>query len=159
VPPKVLAAARALMCILCIVIIGFSASESISAGQSFGRWLSFLTNWTWVLCLFVLFPALGVSLYFIKASPPAALQPSLYMRVHWIMWEMAGAATAPLPHSCPPPTPLSAALSLTITILFWALVYKPNGSAVRFSVGHAASNMSPTLGAISSPFLVCFKSL
>lgn len=98
VPPKVLAAARAMMCNLCIIIIGFNASESISAGQSFGRWLSFLTNWTWVLCLFVLFPALGVSLYFIRAPPSTALQPSAWMRVHWIMWEMAGiVTTAPHP--------------------------------------------------------------
>lgn len=114
VSPRVLAAARTIMCILCIVIIGFDASGSLSAGQSFGRWLSFLTSWTWVLCLFVLFPALCVSLYFLKFSNPVAAPCNSWMRLHWIMWEMA------------------ASLSLTITILFWALVYKPDG-IVRFS--------------------------
>jgi hypothetical protein len=101
------------MCILCVIIIGFDANGSISAGQSFGRWLSFLTSWTWVLCLFVLFPGLVISLYFLRPSPSsaditatvAAAQPptgnaaasrqrtALWMRIHWVMWEMAGAVT------------------------------------------------------------------
>lgn len=85
------------MCILCIVIIGFDASGSISSGQSFGRWLSFLTSWTWVLCLFVLFPALSISLYYIKTEPPATASCNAWMRLHWIMWEMAGWTPPPLP--------------------------------------------------------------
>ncbi len=95
-PPKVLAATRFLMCILCTVIIGFDASGSISSGQSFGRWLSFLTSWTWVLCLFVLFPALAISLYYIKVAPPATSSCNAWMRLHWIMWEMAGWTPPPL---------------------------------------------------------------
>jgi len=85
------------MCILCTVIIGFDASGSISSGQSLGRWLSFLTSWTWVLCLFVLFPALAISLYYIKAGPPATASCNAWMRLHWIMWEMAGFTPPPLP--------------------------------------------------------------
>lgn len=83
--PRALAALRALMCVLYVIIIVF---QSIGSEETFGRWLSFLTNWTWVLCLFVLFPALFISLYFLKYQPPASTKT--WMRVHWIMWEMAG---------------------------------------------------------------------
>jgi hypothetical protein len=101
-PPRLLAAARSLMCIVCMIIIAFDADGSISSGQTFGRWLSFLTSWTWVLCLSVLFPGLCYSLYFLKNPPPTSAAATstaasvkdcnLLMRAHWVMWEMAGKA-------------------------------------------------------------------
>lgn len=71
------------------------------------------------------------------------------MRIHWVMWEMAGAVTQAHALTCTQVrvpcsrtgefslrhlTPIqTATLSLTITILYWALVYK-SGNAVQFSV-------------------------
>jgi hypothetical protein len=158
--------ARTFMCILCVIIVAFDAQGSITAGQLFGRWLSFLTNWTWVLCLSVLFPGLVISLYFLDPSRASAgvtptfeatrtpagsaaassIQASrprsaTWMRIYWVMWEMAGSSAQVLSltriisvasSSCRL-TLCSATLSLTITILYWALVYN-SGNPVQFSV-------------------------
>ena len=109
-PPRLLAAARSLMCIVCMIIIAFDAEGSIRSGQTFGRWLSFLTSWTWVLCLSVLFPGLCYSLYFLKNPPSSSTATSstaasakdcnLLMRTHWVMWEMAGKAHCTYTPNC-----------------------------------------------------------